>query len=63
MNEIEHELWIDRASRQSYEEKNRVNDEIIMKCLVTMILELLLQTFGMVHACALTQIKNTLRFF
>ena len=59
MNEIEHELWIDRASRQSYEEKNRVNDEIIMKCLVTMILELLLQTFGMpVHdACAkLTQI-------
>lgn len=34
-----------------------------MKCLVTMILELLLQTFGMVHACALTQIQNTLRFF
>ena len=35
-----------------------------MKCLVTMILELLLQTFGMMgHARALTQIQNTLRFF
>lgn len=59
-NEIERELWIDRASRQSYEEKKRVNDEIIMKCLVTMILELLLQTFGMVHShtCAPTQIQK-----
>lgn len=43
--------------------KKKVNDEIIMKCLVTMILELLLQTFGMVHASALTQIQKTLRFF
>ena len=63
-NEIEDELWIDRASRQSYEEeKKKVNDEIIMKCLVTMILELLLQTFGMVHACALTQNTKHTKIF
>ena len=43
--------------------KEKVNDEIIMKCLVTMILELLLQTFGMVHACALTQNTKHTKIF
>lgn len=38
--------------------EKRVNDEIIMKCLVTMILELLLQMFGMVHTWSPTQIQK-----
>lgn len=49
-----------RASRQSYEEKKRVNDEIIMKCLVTMILELLLQNVW--DGASLTQMQKKIFF-